>query len=102
MSLNKIAKANTRCQQLYRPSLLTSPLECILSPHSLDVCKFLLDGQHWRVHMYESICILVGWVWTLYLIILTLWREGHFQQNTCLAYLRLGRSGLDAWFEFGS
>ena len=39
---------------LYWPLLLVSPLDRIQCPHKPDECKFLLVGQHWCGHVYES------------------------------------------------
>ena len=41
---------------------LTSPLESIQCLHRADECKFLLVGQHWHVHVLESIQECPLWV----------------------------------------
>ena len=40
---------------LYCPSLLAGLLGCIECPHRADVCKSMLNGQHWHSHMKESL-----------------------------------------------
>ena len=40
---------------LSHPSLLVRLLDCIQCPHKADVCKSFLVGQHWHIHVYESI-----------------------------------------------
>ena len=39
----------------HHPSLLTSSLDGIKSLHKTGNCKFLRVGQHWSVHVWESI-----------------------------------------------
>ena len=41
--------------RFYRPSLLEGILDDTQCSHRADVGKFLLVGQHWRVHVSESI-----------------------------------------------